>query len=56
LAIAPPLDETTYTAENHKAFIGDVLELYGKRLQNLIYLVADNAAVSTRLADLLGIL
>ena len=25
LAIAPPLDETTYTAQNHKAFIGDVL-------------------------------
>jgi hypothetical protein len=55
LAIAPPFDETTYTAENHKAFIGDVLELYGKSLKNLIYLVADNAAVNTRLADLLGI-
>ena len=28
---------------------------YGKSLGNLIYLVADNAAVNTRLADLLGI-
>ena len=55
LAIAPPFDETNYTAENHKAFIGDVLELYGKSLQNLIYLVADNAAVNTRFADLLGL-
>jgi len=55
LAIAPPFDETTYTAQKHKAFIGDVLELYGKSLGNLIYLVADNAAVNTRLADLLGI-
>jgi hypothetical protein len=55
LAIAPPFDETTYTAENLKAFIGDVLELYGKSLKNLIYLVADNAAANTCLADLLGI-
>jgi hypothetical protein len=55
LAIAPPFDETTYTAANHKSFIGDVLELYGKSVKNLIYLVADNAAVNTCLADLLGI-
>ena len=26
LAIALPFEETTYTAENHKAFIGQVLE------------------------------
>ena len=55
LAIAPPFDETTYTAENHRAFIGDVLELFGKGIGNLIYLVADNAAVNTCLANLLGI-
>ena len=55
LAIAPPFDETTYTAENHKAFIGDVLELFGKSIENLIYLVADNASVNTCLANLLGI-
>ena len=55
LAIAPPFDETTYTAENHRAFIGDVLELFGKSIGNLIYLVADNAAVNTCLANLLGI-
>jgi hypothetical protein len=51
----PLFDETTYSAENHKAFIGDVLENYGKSLTNLIYLVADNASVNTRLADLLDI-
>jgi hypothetical protein len=45
----------TYTAENHKATIGDVLEVYGKSLESLIYLVADNAAVNTCLADLLDI-
>ena len=55
LAIAPPFDETTYTAENHKAFITDVLELFGKSLENLIYMVADNAPVNTCLADLIGI-
>jgi hypothetical protein len=55
LAIAPPFDETSYTAENHKAFIADVLELFGRSLDNLIYLVADNASVNTCLADLLGI-
>lgn len=31
------------------------MELYGKGLENLIYLVADNASVNTCLADLLGI-
>lgn len=55
LSIAPPFDETNYTAANHKAFIGDVLESFGKSLNNLIYLVADNAAVNTCLADLLQI-
>jgi hypothetical protein len=41
LAIAPPYDEQSFTAETHKAFIVDVLELYGKGLKNLIYLVGD---------------
>ena len=55
LSIAPPFYETNYSAANHKAFIGDVLEIYGKSLENLIYLVADNASVNTCLADLIGI-
>ncbi|MEY3452260.1 MAG: hypothetical protein RL711_2088 [Bacteroidota bacterium] len=45
----------SYTAEVHRDFIGDVLELFGKSIENLLYLVADNAPVNTRLSDLLGI-
>jgi hypothetical protein len=55
LAIAPPFNEQDYTALSHKAFIVDVLELFGKDLSSLLYLVADNAAVNTCLADLLEI-
>lgn len=55
LALAPPLNEQSYTAEVHRDFIGDVLELFGKSIENLLYLVADNAPVNTRLSDLLGI-
>jgi hypothetical protein len=55
LAIAPLFDETDYGAESHKAFIGDVLELFGKSLQNLSFIVADNAAVNRSLSDLLNV-
>jgi hypothetical protein len=55
LAIAPPFNEQDYSALSHKAFIIDVLELFGKGPSNLLYLVADNAPVNTCLADLLQI-
>jgi len=55
LSIAPPYDEQSFTAETHKAFIIDVLELYGKGLPNLVYLVGDNAPVNTCLSDLLQV-
>jgi hypothetical protein len=55
LSIAPPYDEESFTAETHKAFIIDVLEMYGKGLQNLIYLVGDNAPVNTCISDLLEV-
>ena len=55
LAIAPPFNEQDYTALSHKSFIIDVLELFGKGPSSLLYLVADNAAVNTCLADLLEI-
>lgn len=55
LAIAPPYDEQSFTAETHKAYIIDVLELYGKGLSSLVYLVGDNAPVNTRLSDLLEV-
>jgi len=55
LSIAPPYDEQSFTAETHKAFIIDVLELYDKGLSSLVYLVGDNAPVNTCLSDLLGV-
>ena len=55
LAIAPPSNEQDYTAQSHKRFVYDVLELYGKGPSNLLYLVADNASVNTCLANLLQI-
>jgi hypothetical protein len=55
LSIAPPYDEQSFTAETHKAFIIDVLELYGKGSSSLVYLVGDNAPVNTCLADLLEV-
>lgn len=55
LSIAPPYDEQSFTAPNHKAFIIDVLELYGKSSSSLVYLVGDNAPVNTCLAGLLKV-
>jgi hypothetical protein len=55
LAIAPPFNEQDYTAQSHKGFIIDVLEIFGKGPSSLLYLVADNASVNTCLADLLEI-
>ena len=55
LSISPPYDEQSFTAETHKAFIIDVLELYGKGLSSLAYLVGDNAPVNTCLSDLLEV-
>ena len=55
LAIAPPFDEENYDAASHWAFIGDVLDLYGKGLDNLIFLIGDNAPVNKSLADMLNV-
>ncbi len=55
LAIAPPFDEENFDADSHKAFIGDVLEMFNKRLHNLLFLVGDNAPVNKKLADLLQV-
>jgi hypothetical protein len=55
LAIAPPFDESRYDAPNHKDFIGDVLDLFGKSWSSLLYIVADNCPTNTCLADLLNV-
>ena len=55
LAIAPPYDEENYDAASHKAFIGDVLELFKRGIHDLLFLVGDNAPVNKSLANLLGV-
>jgi hypothetical protein len=55
LAIAPPFDEENYDAPSHKSFIVDVLDLFEKKTENVLFLVGDNAPVNKSLSDLLGI-
>lgn len=55
IAISPLFDETNFGAESHKAFLGDLLELFGKSLDNLSFIVADNASVNKSLSDLLNV-
>jgi hypothetical protein len=53
LAIAPPLDEESYTAANQAAFIADCLDLFGKNVSDVLFLVADNTNVNPATADIL---
>ena len=53
LSIAPPYDEENYDALSHKAFIQDTLDIFGKSLANVWFLVGDNAPVNKRLSDLI---
>ncbi len=56
LAVAPPYDETNYDAKSHTSFIVDVLQIYGKTLSNLLFLVGDNAPVNIAISKLRFIL
>jgi hypothetical protein len=47
LSIAPPMDEEHYDAKSQVALISDVLSLFGKSLENVSFVVADNAPVNT---------
>jgi len=55
LSISPPVDEEKYDAESQKLFVMDVLGLYSKSLDNVLFLVGDNAPVNFRLADLMSV-
>ena len=55
LAIAPPFNEEDLSAASHKAFIGDVLDLFGKSLSNLSFMVADNCSTNKSIASMLDI-
>ena len=42
LAVAPPIDEKSYTADEHITFIQETLDIYGKTLENECSFVGDN--------------
>jgi hypothetical protein len=55
LSIAPPSDEESLSAESHKKFVIEVLEVYKKSVDDVKFLVGDNASVNKKLSDLLGV-
>lgn len=52
LSMAPLLDERSFTAEEHLHYIKYVLEIYGKTIENIAYLVGDNCSTNRSLSDL----
>ena len=54
LTIAPPFDETTFTAQTQADFLVDVMENIGRNKDDILYLVADNTNTNPATADVLG--
>ena len=55
LAMAPFLDQTSFTASNHKNFILATLERYRLQFSKLVCLIGDNCSTNKATADLLGV-
>jgi hypothetical protein len=55
LTIAPPFDETRFTAQNQADFLVDVMENIGRNKDDILYLVADNTNTNPATADLLDV-
>jgi hypothetical protein len=55
LTIAPPIDETNFTAENQAAFIVDLVELYQRSKLDILFIVADNTATNPATAEILNV-
>ena len=55
MAFQPLLDETNMTAENHLDLFISMLELYGKSVENVLFIVGDNASVNMSLAEKMGV-
>lgn len=55
LAVAPLMDESNQSAQNHKDFIKSTLVWYGKNLHCLLFLVGDNCNTNKNLATLIGV-
>ena len=55
LTIAPPFDETSFTAQVQAAFIVDVVELLDRQKSDILFLVADNTNTNPRTAEILNV-
>jgi hypothetical protein len=55
LAIAPLLDETTFTAETHIDFISATLESYKRSFEDIEAIVADNCPLNIKIANILKV-
>ena len=51
LSFTPFLDESSYTAYDHKKLIKMVLRIFGRKLLNVICLIGDNCATNRKLAS-----
>ena len=52
LTIAPPFDETRYTAQTQADFLVDVMENINRTKEDILFLVADNTNTNPATADL----
>eukprot|EP00733_Pompholyxophrys_punicea_P000830 Pompholyxophrys_punicea_v1_NODE_313_length_2295_cov_18.692411.p1 type:complete len:169 gc:universal NODE_313_length_2295_cov_18.692411:1111-1617(+) len=56
IALSPLLCEDDFSSQSHKEFIESVLvDIYGKSLADVGYLVEDNVSTNKHLADLMGV-
>ncbi|KAE9286513.1 hypothetical protein PF008_g26646 [Phytophthora fragariae] len=57
LAFAPLIDDdvTDHTSASHVKFLEGILPFYNRKIEDVIYLVGDNCAVNTKLANLLAV-
>jgi hypothetical protein len=55
LTMAPPLDESKFTAKTQADFLVDVIENVGRTKEDILFLVADNTNTNPATADLLNV-
>ncbi|EGZ24087.1 hypothetical protein PHYSODRAFT_296297 [Phytophthora sojae] len=55
LGCSPPLNEKSYTAEEHYALLESVLGIYGKSIKAPVVIIGDNCLTNKALADLMGV-
>jgi hypothetical protein len=55
LTMAPPFDETRFTAQTQADFIVNVVENVCRKKEDILFLVADNTNTNPATADLLGV-